>query len=259
MKVTTAGLVLKEMDIGESDKLITALTEDRGVISVISPGAKRLRTKNSGALQMFYYCELTLFKGRKGYIVDEVEIKERFENLKYDIEKFSLAEYFCEIAFVLSPRESESRDFLRLILNCLYFLLNGKMNLHLIKSILELRICSFAGYMPNLIGCTGCKEYKCDKLYFDIKNSSLICNDCLNGKNNSYDLILINGSVLDAMRHIIYSKFDKLFLFKISDSSIDFLSSICEKYVLEHVDYKFKSLNFFKTINNYALEVEKMI
>jgi DNA repair protein RecO (recombination protein O) len=257
MKVTTIGLVLKETDIGESDKLITILTEDRGAISVMSPGAKRLRTKNSGTLQMFYYCELTLFKGRKGYIVDEVEIKERFENLKYDIEKFSLAEYFCEIALVLSPREGESRDFLRLVLNCLYFLIKDKMNMHLIKSILELRICSLAGYMPNLIGCAGCKEYKCEKLYFDVRNSSLICNDCLKSKNNGYNLILINGSVLDAMRHIIYSKFDKLFLFKMSDSSIELLSSICEKYILEHADYKFKSLNFFKTINNYVFEVGK--
>ena len=258
MRVKTTGLVLKEMDIGESDKLINVLTEDRGIISVISPNAKRLRTKNSGSLQMFYYCDLTLFKGRNGYIVDEVEIKERFENLKYDIEKFSLAEYFCEVTLVLSPREGESRDFLRLILNCLYFLLKDKMNMYLIKSVLELRICCLAGYMPNLIGCTGCKEYRCEKLYFDITNSFLICSNCLKERyNNSYNLILINSGILDAMRHIVYSKFDKLFLFKISDNSINLLSCICEKYLGEHVDYKFKSLNFFKTLNNYAFEVRK--
>ncbi len=257
MKITITGLVLKEMDIGESDKLINILTEDRGVISVISPNAKRLRTKNSGSLQMFYYCEATLFKGRKGYIVDEVEVKERFENLKYDMEKFSLAEYFCEIALVLSPREGESRDFLRLVLNCLYFLLKDKMNIYLIKSILELRICSLTGYMPNLIGCIGCREYKCEKLYFDVKNSFLVCNDCLKNSNNSYELILISASVLDAMRHIIYSKFDKLFLFKISDNTINLLSSLCEKYVSRHVDYRFKSLDFFKSLNNYIFEVRK--
>lgn len=257
MKITTTGLVLKEMDIGESDKLINILTEDRGIISVISPNAKRLRTKNSGMLQMFYYCEITLFKGRKGYIVDEVDVRERFENLKYDMEKFSLAEYFCEIALVLSPREGESRDFLRLVLNCLYFLLKEKMDINLIKSILELRMCSLAGYMPNLIGCVGCKEYKCEKLYFDVKNSFLICNDCLKNSNNSYDLILISASILDAMRHIIYSKFDKLFSFKIPDRCINLLSSVCEKYISQHIDYKFKSLNFFKSLNNYVFEVRK--
>ena len=257
MKVTTNGLILKETDIGENGKLINILTEDKGVISAISPNAKKLRTKNSGLLQALYYCKITLFKGQKGYIVDEVEVKERFENLKYDMEKFSLAEYFCEMALVLSPREGESRDFLRLILNCLYFVLKERMNNCLVKSIFELRSCSLAGYMPNLVGCVKCKKYKNGKTYFDLENSCLICENCLKNYGCDHTPILISESVLDAMRHIIYSKLEKIFLFKISQSSASELSLICEKYVLQHIDYKFKSLAFLKSLNNYIFEMRE--
>ena len=44
MRLNTNGLILKEQNIGESDKLVTVLTADLGVIKAFVRGAKSVKS-----------------------------------------------------------------------------------------------------------------------------------------------------------------------------------------------------------------------
>ena len=44
------------------------------------------------------YSRLTLYRGRESYIVDDAKAIDVFFGLSEDIEKLSLANYFCELA-----------------------------------------------------------------------------------------------------------------------------------------------------------------
>ncbi len=48
--------------------------------------------------------------------------------------------------------------------------------------------------------------------------------------------------------HIIYSPFDKLFSFSLSEKSLEILKDTSEKYLLSHIDFTPKTLLFLHTI-----------
>lgn len=89
-----------------------------------------------------------------------------FYELRLDIEKLALAQYFCELMINIVPEGAETVPYLRLILNSLYFVANGKRPMPLIKAVFELRLLSLAGFMPNLVCCDKCKIYESKIMYF---------------------------------------------------------------------------------------------
>lgn len=121
MGVNVKGLILKEQNIGENDKLVTVLTDSLGVLRAFVRGAKKLSSKKQSATGLLCYSKLSLYKTKDSYIIEEAESIESFFGLRNDIEKLSLAQYFCDIAFELSPKEDDATDFLRVVLNSLYF------------------------------------------------------------------------------------------------------------------------------------------
>lgn len=236
--------MIKESNIGEQDKLITLLTADRGVIRAYAAGTKNIKSKRAAATGLLTYASFTIDKKGENLRITEATPITLFFGAGSDIIILSLSQYFCELALVIEPPSEESENFLRLILNSLHFLTHKKISPVLIKAITELRILSSSGYMPNLIACEDCGKFQDDVMYFSLKNGSLYCKECQQG----VDLIPVNRTVLEAMRHIVYSKFDKLYSFTIPEKDALFLSNITERYLKFQTEHRFLALEFYNSI-----------
>lgn len=125
MQVKTQGLIIREQTVGESDRLVTVLTRDAGVVRAFARRAKNLKDSKSAATQLLCYSRLSIFKGREKYMIDDAEPIEVFFGLRRDIAALSLAQYFCELAYLMVPEDTDSEEYLRLILNSLHFLSKG--------------------------------------------------------------------------------------------------------------------------------------
>ena len=144
MQINTDGLIIREQSIGESDRLVTVLTREQGILRAFVRGAKAMKSRSASSTQLLCYSRLSIYEGREKYIIDEAEPIEVFFSLRTDFEKLSLAQYFCELALALAPEKMEAGDFLRLVLNALYFLGKGKLPAAQIKAIVEMRMLSLA-------------------------------------------------------------------------------------------------------------------
>ena len=51
MTFKTKGLILKEQSVGERDKLITVLTEERGTLRAFVRGGKAVKSKKGAAMR----------------------------------------------------------------------------------------------------------------------------------------------------------------------------------------------------------------
>ncbi len=244
MHIKTDGLVIKEQNTGESDRLITILTRNNGLIRAFVRGAKNIKSKNLSSTQLLCYSNFTFYKKKESNIVDSAEPIEVFFDLRNDIEKLSLALYFAQVAGELSPQDDNAQDFLRLLLNSLHLLCNEKRNPFIIKSTFELRILSNAGYMPDLLACCECGEFESDMMYFDVQSGLLSCFEC-KGNENSQRL---SKGVVSAMRYIIYSEPEKIFDFSLSKSGEKELSDICEKYLITQTQRSYKTLDFYYSV-----------
>ncbi len=250
MIITTKGIIIREQTLGENDKIIDVLTEDLGVISVCVKGSKKINSKNVSLTQIFSYAKFCVSsKKTELYYLNSAEPIKIFYDIRLDITNFALASYFCEIIRYTVTTQQDCINILRLFLNSLHFLSTGLRDPQLIKCIFELRLTSYLGYMPNLVGCNVCNIYNSDSMYLDLENGFILCSKCLDEQNlNKNDFILINKSILHTLRHIVYSDISKLFNFKISTQIQKTTSFITENYLINCLGRSFKTLEFYKSL-----------
>ncbi len=247
MKIQTPGLIIKETNIGENDKLLVILTKDYGIIRAFADGVRRMKSKNTAATSLLCYSNFTLYQNKDTYKVGDSSPIEMFFDLRYLLEELSLAQYFCDMAIKLTAEDFEPSEILRLLLNSLHFLTKQTKPLNIVKAVTELKLISLAGFMPNLTGCAACDD---EAYRFSFAEGCLFCLNC--GKDVS-DTTVLNPTVLAAMRHIIYSDFEKIYSFEIPEKDAEILSSITEKYVAVQSDYHFKTLDFYKSVKEPKL------
>ena len=201
MQIKTQGIIIREQVIGESDRLITALTQDEGVVRAFARRAKNLKDSKNSATGLLCYSRLNLYKGREKYIVNDAFPIEVFFGLRQDIVRLALAQYFCSLAAELVPEGVEAGEYLRLVLNALHFLSEGTRSPELLKPIVELRMLSLAGYMPDLVCCAQCGAYEAERMYFKINRGTIYCQSCY--LNNADPCAPLSKAALTAMRQII--------------------------------------------------------
>ncbi len=244
MRTNTDGLILKEQNIGEKDKLVTVLTRHNGLVRAFVRGAKSVKNRKNSSTGMFCYSKLSLYKTKDTYIIDEAEPKELFFELRSDLDKLALAQYFSELIISLVQEDEPAEDYLRLMLNSLHFLAKNKMPNEQVKAITELRLMCIAGFMPNLIACERCGEYETNPMYFDVEDGLLYCEAC----GNNTMLLPLDIGLVKALRHIAFSDFEKIYSFKMENHALPDLSYITEKYLLSKLQRNFKTLEFYNSI-----------
>lgn len=246
MKLSTDGLIIGEQNIGEQDRLVTVLTQKRGVIRAFVKNCRSLKSAKGSSTRLLCYSRLTLYVNRDTYIVDEAVCQEMFISLRTDITAMSLAQYFCELFGYLAPKETGADEYLKLILNALYLLSRKKRPDGIIKTATELRLMCFCGYMPDLVCCSNCKCYESKRMFFLPKSGKLLCGDCIE-QSDEYS-IEVGMGVTTAMRFCIYAEFSKMFNFKLSPEGTELLERCCEEYIAFITEHNFKTLEFYKTI-----------
>ncbi len=246
MKIQTQGLIIRERTIGESDRLVTVLTGDEGVLHAFARRAKNLKDSKNSATGLLCYSRLNLYKGRDKYIINEAFPLEVFFGLRKDIGNLALAQYFCELAAELVPDGVESGSHLRLVLNALHFLSEGKKPGTLLKPIVELRMLSLSGYMPDLVCCAQCGAYEAGRMYFKINRGTIYCEKCF--LETGDPCAVLSPAALSAMRHIIYSDFEKVFSFSLTEGALRELGEAVEVYTIHILQKRLQTLNFYHSL-----------
>lgn len=245
MQITTDAIVIREKKF-KGDRILLLLSKDYGVLSAYARGASSPKSKYAAATELFSYSNFVLTQKGENFWVDSADTNKIFFGLRNDINKISTASYFCELTSYLAPKNEEAYEYLRLILNCLHFLSEDKRNSAFLKSLFELRLLTMAGFMPNLVACDNCGEYQTQKMFFSPEKGILICSKCSDSYDDLNGFTKIDISVLSAMRHIIYSDFEKLFSFSLSDNSLKNLNNLSQAYTLSHIDFVPKTLTFLQ-------------
>ena len=243
IRFSTEALVIAQSSIGDNDRLLTLMTRDMGVIRAFAVGAKSVKSKRGSATGLLSYSNFLLDKKGDTYKVVEATANKVFFGAGSDITVLSIAQYFCELSAFFCPHDDTSEEFLRTVLNSLYYMTEKKRDPLLIKAITELRIAVISGYAPSLVACAGCGKFEDSVMYFRVEDGSLVCNDCKQG-----NVLPVNRTVLQALRHIVYSKIESLYSFDIPQKDIKTLSKITERYIVYQSEHRFTALEFIHSI-----------
>ncbi len=254
------GLVIREAEYGDNDKLLTILTEKYGKLFVIGKGVKSLKNRHMACTQLFSYASFNFRKRGQMYYITDSDLIENYYDIRNDILKLSLASFICDVLCEVSREGVDETDILRLGLNTFYAIAKNLKSLEFIRAAFELRLATECGFMPDL---TECRECGCsDPSYasVDIMNGNFVCNECQS--KSSFNIIkdsfyesnvqrpvsIISNSVLHAMRYVCYSKRERFLSFKLDESEQNLFFQVCEKFLLNHLERGFYSLEFYKSM-----------
>lgn len=242
----TDGVVLKVRHTGESDRIVTVLTRDFGVLSAFAKAARRPKSRLHSATQTFCYADFSFRPSGDSYVITEASVKEVFFTLNDDLQKLSLAQYFGQLAAELTTPGEFSEENLRLILNSLHFLCSGKRDIDFIKAVTELRFAANAGYAPDVSACAHCGARPGEGVFLDCAAGVVFCQTCA----HPVGCIRLDSAAFRAFRHIVTADFDRIYSVSPSGSSLGELSEAAERFVLTQTERGYSSLLFYKQIQN---------
>ena len=263
MVFATNGVVTKVTNYGNSDKLLWIITEEKGRIPVMAKGVKSPTNKLTVLTGLFTYANFEIYKKNDAYWLKGGSIISSFYELTKDIRSLALGTYLCDLANEMTDENYEGNDILRMLLNSLHLICQGKKSHKLIKGVFEFRSMCMSGYMPEISACSYCDLFESELMYLDVAGGKLICPECLVKKNKRVPKISkefeysnytsamcpISGSVLAALRYVELSSFNKIFSFELTDEKeLDSFSSTTETFLLEHLGRGFDSLDFYNSV-----------
>ena len=92
------GINLKSSPFGESDRLLTILTDAYGLLRAVAPGARKHRSSLGGRSSLFVVNQLLIAKGRTLDKILQAESLQSFPKISQDLAKLTAAQYLAEIA-----------------------------------------------------------------------------------------------------------------------------------------------------------------
>lgn len=117
----TEGVIIKRINYGEADKILTIFTKHYGKITVIAKGIRKMTSRKKGSLELFNQSVLYLARGKNFDIVTEVETINNFLSHKINFEKLGRIYYFCEVVDRLTAERVEEANIYQILVDYLEF------------------------------------------------------------------------------------------------------------------------------------------
>lgn len=114
------GINLKTQEFGESDRLVTILTQEFGLIRAIAPGSRKHNSSLGGRSGMFVVNELLIAKGRSLDKITQAQTIKSYPGLAKNLGKLAASQYLAEIVLCQALSEQPQEE--------LYKLLNEHLN-----------------------------------------------------------------------------------------------------------------------------------
>jgi DNA repair protein RecO (recombination protein O) len=243
----TRGVIIKEVNTGDVDRIITVITAEKGKLQAVAKGARRPRSKFGTGTKLLCYSDFTLFKSKSMYIVNACETVNCFYGLREDVERLTYSAHILEIVNDVVQEDQTCTDVMRLILNTLHFLSMRDKKPGLITSIFEMRLLAITGYTPFVSGCMECGRADIDNMMFSFSMCGFLCAERKCAKNDQYAVKLLPGTI-KAMFHIIHSNITDLYGFSLSEQVLSELAKVSRRYLTERLEKNYTKLDYLKKL-----------
>ena len=141
---TATGINLKAQAFGESDRLLTILTQEFGLIKAIAPGARKAKSPLGGRSELFVVNQLLIAKGRSLDRITQAETVTTYGGLSKNLGKLAASQYLAEL--VLSQALGDHpQDDLFILLNEHLNRLQTLSNSHLVANSTQIIACLTQG------------------------------------------------------------------------------------------------------------------
>ena len=104
------GIIVKQIPLGESDKIITIITSKGLKIRAVAKGVRKPKSKLSGTIDLLNLVSVSVARGRNLDILSEAYALETFRTIKEDLASTSRALYIAELTDIFTVEGAPSEN-----------------------------------------------------------------------------------------------------------------------------------------------------
>ncbi len=170
-------IVLRRINLGETDKILTLLTREKGKLSAVAKGARRPASRLVGATELFGHCRMLLAVGQNLDVVTQVEVRNAFPRIRNSLEKIAAASYMTELVDHFTEERLPHEEVFDLLLTGLT-VLDALDDPGLIATAFTLQLLAASGYTPSLSECARCHNRDVEFTGFSPVLGGVVCRTC---------------------------------------------------------------------------------
>lgn len=251
---STDAIVLRKIEYGDHDFIISFLSQSRGKISVIAKNAKQSVKRFSGALDLFslhsIQCVFPKKKKDALTILSRADLENGFANIRCDIFKTTYASFWSELIHFWLEEGKMVDDVYELLKFSLEALDTGTMEKEVLNLLFGIRFISMSGFSPNIERCDQCRtpidQIQQKYIRFDFKEGRIKCKNCEASKSN-YGMTVSKGT-LKQLFWINNNDFKRADRIKFSQVAIKEGQMLLEAFIPFHLGRDFNSLKFLNRL-----------
>ncbi len=258
--IEVKGVVLSSMPVGEYDRRLLLLTQEKGKISAFARGARKPGSTLLSAARPCTFGVYRVYQGRSSYTIQGMTPVRYFDEFGSDIEGMTYASYFLELADYYSRENVDGTEIMNLLFVTFKALLNPNIQNSLVRTVFELRMMGINGEGPQVFSCGSCGKMLMEGLY-SRRKSSLYCRECTDrlskadsSERTGYSLesagwVQLSESVLYTLQFILTAPLSKLYTFQLSGTVFWGVQSFVSQHMKRYIDREFHSLSVLNVIS----------
>jgi DNA repair protein RecO (recombination protein O) len=182
VEIATPAFVLRARPYGESDRIVTFITEQHGKVTGIAKGARNSRRRFGGTLEPFVHVRV-VFHHRPGtdlVFLLRSELLDALPAFTRDLDCFTAGSYVLELTDRLVLGPESGTDVYRLVHEVLRLLATGAPVEPLLRAF-EMHLLGLSGWAPALDRCLRCEAGmgEAGMAYLGPDRGGLLCRGCV--------------------------------------------------------------------------------
>lgn len=248
-RFTVNGFVIRGFSTGESSRVITLFTDDRGKLKSMAKGVRKSASAKGGALELFSHvrCNVYLKENVELGKISSVDLIDDYQEILEDPLKYGFSSAFCEIVDKLTTADHPVPGLYNLMSDFFKIMMKIKSEESAVIFWASfMKVLSVTGYQPRLYECVVCgKKNEGRAAFYDSHKGGIICkNDLV--ENIQYDKLTSRSlKILQAFQSQEFPDIEKI------DADEKSLGEI-EQFIMTFADYHTglrRSLKSFKFLS----------
>lgn len=197
-------IVLKGMDFGEADRILTLYTRAFGKVRVIAKGARRPSSRLAGYVEPLAHGSFQLARGRELDVLTQAETRAAHRALREDLISTAAGWYVAELVDRFTVERAPSAPTFELLATALRRLDRGHPA-SLVCRWFDLHLLERAGFRPELWRCVTCGRppEETENLWSPAAGG-VVCARCRTGAGL---VTILSVRALKALRYLARSEF----------------------------------------------------
>lgn len=248
---TTPAILIRRLDYGDFDLILTFFTLHKGKITAIAKSAKRSTKRFSGILELFYFLDVVISPSRgKGLpVLSEASLRRPMEGIGADINKTAYASYWVELVNDWAESGQKQKALFGLCAFVLNELNAGAIPADVLSILFQMRFLSLSGLCPNLNQCGTCysevEEATCHRMNVDLAGGGLVCENC--STYTPQEKCLSKGTIKQ-LKWLNEGDMRKASRIRFSSEALQESLAFLEAFVPYHLGREPKSLRFLRRL-----------